>query len=45
MKHQKVQSNLGYSEINVIELGVAGGDGIKSLIKGLFFLKKFLKLK
>ena len=24
---------LGYNEINIIELGVAGGDGIRSLVK------------
>ena len=41
----KSSIKLGYSEINVIELGVAGGDGIKSLIKYKKKVEKVLKIK
>ncbi len=41
----KSSIKLGYSEINVIELGVAGGDGIKSLIKYKKKIEKVLKIK
>ena len=36
---------LGHSEINIIELGVAGGDGIKSLVKYKEKIEKVLKIK
>ena len=36
---------LGYDEINVIELGVAGGDGIKTLTKYKKKIEKILKIK
>ena len=36
---------LGYSEIDIIELGVAGGDGIKSLIRYKKKIEKILKIK
>lgn len=36
---------LGYQEINVIELGVAGGDGVKTLIKYKKKIEKILKIK
>jgi len=36
---------LGYDEINIIELGVAGGDGIKTLVKYKKKVEKILKIK
>ena len=36
---------LGYNEINIIELGVAGGDGIRSLVKYKKKIEKILKIK
>lgn len=36
---------LGHNEINVIELGVAGGDGIKTLIKYKKKIEKVLNIK
>ncbi len=36
---------LGHNEINIIELGVAGGNGIRTLVKYKKKLKKYLKLK
>lgn len=36
---------LGYDEINIIELGVAGGDGIKTLVKYKEKVEKILKIK
>ena len=36
---------LGYNEINIIELGVAGGDGIRTLVKYKNKIEKILKIK
>ena len=36
---------LGYNEINIIELGVAGGDGIRTLVKYKKKIEKILKIK
>jgi hypothetical protein len=36
---------LGYKEINVIELGVAGGDGIRALVKYKIKIEKVLDIK
>lgn len=36
---------LGHYEINIIELGVAGGDGIKSIVKYKKKIEKVLKIK
>ena len=36
---------LGYKEINVIELGVAGGDGIRALVKYKTKIEKVLNIK